>query len=161
MSERRSQTQNLSAFSSRTTRAPSSLPVAAAEQGHSARLGVNVPILCSLSSKIKKKCPFKSCSCARKRGFSDFLQEAMMRYHSAGARHRAVTQMTPVTWRLQEMRGKKKRGFNGATFLHSSEVGPLLSRQLDLSTHDLQRDAVAVRRVRCLKHRKNANILTN
>lgn len=43
------------------------------------------------------------------------------------------------------------------TFLHGGEVGPLLGRQLHLSPHDLQRDAIAVRRVRRLKHNTDNN----
>lgn len=42
-----------------------------------------------------------------------------------------------------------------STFLHSGEVGPLLSGQLHLSPDDLKRDAIAVRRICRLKNTNN------
>lgn len=48
-------------------------------------------------------------------------------------------------------RNVKKR-LRSATFLYSCEVGPLFSRQLHLSTHNLKGDPIAVWRVCRLKH---------
>ena len=39
-------------------------------------------------------------------------------------------------------------------FLHGGEVGPLLGRQLHLRPDDLERDAVAVRRIRRLSKKQ-------
>lgn len=53
---------------------------------------------------------------------------------------------------------EEKWRFNATTFLHSGEVGPLFCRQLHLSAHYLQGDAIAVRWIRCLEHRTNRDI---